>query len=165
MSEEAAPKPALKTGVPADTEGCIAVWVEACAERDGQAFPGVADRARPKFDDSVAWFLAGPPENIDGFVLATGPGSGMVTDPEGAAVVALLAVAPGRQTRGLGRALLRAVTDRLADLGYEEAVLHALVDNTQAVRLYESEGWAAVGPEYEHTLLKRPLRTFARSLI
>jgi len=88
----------------------------------------------------------------------------MPTDPEGAAVVGLLAVAPERQTHGLGRALLRAATDRLSHLGYVQAVLHALIDNAPAVRLYESEGWEALGAEYEHPLLKRPLRTFTRSL-
>ncbi len=88
----------------------------------------------------------------------------MRTDPEDAAVVGLLAVAPGQQARGLGRVLLRAVTDCLFDLGYKQAVLHALVDNAPAVRLYESQGWVAVGEEYEHSLLKRPLRTFARAL-
>jgi GNAT superfamily N-acetyltransferase len=76
----------------------------------------------------------------------------------------LLAVTPGHQTRGLGRALLRAATDDLTQLGYEKAVLHALVDNVPAVQLSESEGWASVGAEYEHSLLKRPIRTFRRSL-
>ncbi|MFD3444413.1 GNAT family N-acetyltransferase [Microbacteriaceae bacterium 4G12] len=88
----------------------------------------------------------------------------MPTDPEEAAVVGLLAVAPGRKAHGIGRVLLRAATDRLSGLGYKRAVLHALVDNAQAVRLYESEGWVAVGAEYEHLLLKRPSRTFARAL-
>lgn len=128
--------------------------------RDGQAFEGVADRARPKFDHSIGWLLAVSAGQIDGFVLATRPGSGMPTDPPDAAVVSLLAVAPGEQTRRLGRTLLRAVTRHLNASGYARAVLHALVDNRPAVRLYESEGWQPVGEEYEHTLHKRPVRTY-----
>jgi len=88
----------------------------------------------------------------------------MATDPKDAAVVGLLAVSPDRQHRGTGRALLKAATNQLAHAGYEEAVLHALVDNVSALRLYQSEGWVAVGEEYEHSLLKRPLRTFAHRL-
>ncbi len=137
----------VRAGTPADIEACIAIWVAACAARDGWAFDGVADRARPKFDKSIAWLIASHGESIHGFVLATGPGSGMRTDPEDAAVVGLLAVAPGQQTRGLGRLLLRAATDRLSRLGYKQAVLHALLNNTLAVPLYESEGWVAVGSE------------------
>jgi predicted N-acetyltransferase YhbS len=53
----------------------------------------------------------------------------MQTDPEDAAVVGLLAVAPRQQTRGLGRVLLQAVTDRLSNLGYKQAVRNALLDN------------------------------------
>lgn len=88
----------------------------------------------------------------------------MATDPEDAAVVGLLAVDPSLHGEGRGRALLRAITDGLSGLGHEQAVLHALLDNTGAIQLYESEGWIAQGSVYEHSLLKRPLRTFARSL-
>jgi len=155
----------MRTGGPDDVERCIEIWTAACAARDGQAFPGVADRARPKFDSSIAFFVTGGRERVDGFVLATRPGSGMAADPEDAAVVGLLAVDPSLHGEGRGRALLRAVTDRLSELGHEQAVLHALLDNTGAIQLYESEGWLAQGSAYEHSLLKRPLRTFARSLL
>jgi ribosomal protein S18 acetylase RimI-like enzyme len=164
MNDRGGSSPALRSGEPLDTESCVEIWVAACAARDGQAYNGVADRARPKFHNSSLWIVAENRQIIDGFVLATGPGSGMPTDPPDAAVIGLLAVTPGHQTRGLGRALLRAATDDLMQLGYEKAVLHALVDNVPAVQLYESEGWAAVGAEYEHSLLKRPIRTFRRSL-
>ncbi|WP_169795818.1 GNAT family N-acetyltransferase [Curtobacterium ammoniigenes] len=164
MRNEAEATPDLRGGAPSDVDACVAIWVAACADRDGQAFDGVADRARPKFDRSIGWLLAVRAARIDGFVLATRPGSGMPTDPPDAAVVSLLAVAPGRQTRGLGRTLLRAVTQHLSASGYARAVLHALVDNRPAVSLYESEGWRPVGDEYEHALLKRPLRTYERLL-
>ena len=44
--------------------------------------------------------------------------------------------------RGLGRALLSGVTERLRALGYVEAVLWVVPDNQRARRLYESEGWS-----------------------
>ena len=89
----------------------------------------------------------------------------MPTDPPGAAVVGLLAVDPSRQAHGLGRTLLKAIAGHLSAAGYRQAVLHALLDNHPALGLYRSEGWTAVGDEYEHSLLKRPLRTFSRDLL
>jgi ribosomal protein S18 acetylase RimI-like enzyme len=44
--------------------------------------------------------------------------------------------------RGLGRALLSVVTDRLRRRGYVEAVLWVVPHNQRARRLYESEGWS-----------------------
>jgi len=44
--------------------------------------------------------------------------------------------------RGLGRALLSAVTDRLSGLGYVEAVLWVVPDNQRARRVYEAAGWS-----------------------
>ncbi|WP_369832982.1 N-acetyltransferase family protein [Brachybacterium sp. YJGR34] len=155
----------LRPGAPSDVEQCVALWVDACAVRDGRSVSGVADRARPKFDRSIGWIVASSGEKVEGFVLATAPGSGISTDPPGAAVVGLLAVNPHRQARGLGRTLLRAIAGQLAEAGYRQAVLHALIDNQPALGLYHSEGWIAVGDEYEHSLLKRPLRTFSRALL
>ena len=179
----------LRRAVPADVEACLAVWVAACAARDGQAFEGVAERARPKFDAGVVWLVAdapvvdapvvdapvadapvvdGPdvdgPRGVDGFVLAMRPGSGLPGDPEDAPVVGLLATRPGAQARGLGRALLREATCRLGALGHRRVVLHALLDNVAAVGLYESEGWVAAGDPFEHSLLKRPTQRFDRLL-
>jgi len=154
----------LRCAVPADLEACLAIWVAACAARDGQAFAGVAERARPKFDAGVVWLVADGVDGVDGFVLATRPGSGLPADPADAPVLGLLAAGPGAQARGLGRALLREATARLALLGYQRAVLHALLDNVAAVGLYESEGWVAAGDPFEHSLLKRPTQRFDRLL-
>ena len=154
----------IRAGGPDDIERCLQIWTTACAARDGRAFPGVADRARPKFDERIVFLVAGDQGRVDGFVLATRPGTGMVTDPVDAAVVGLLAVDPASLGEGRGRALLRAVTAELAGRGHEQAVLHALVDNQAAITLYESEGWVPRGAAYEHSLLKRPTRTFARPL-
>jgi ribosomal protein S18 acetylase RimI-like enzyme len=148
----------------ADVEACVSLWVAACAARDGEAFTGVAERARPKFDRSVGWFVAEHDGTLDGFVLATGPGSGLPSDPPDAAVLGLLAVAPAAQGRGLARALIRHVTEHLAELGHARVVLHALLDNAAALRLYEREGWEAVGQPFEHSLLGRPVRTYGLEL-
>lgn len=155
---------ALRCAVPADLEACLTVWVAACAARDWQAFDGVAERARPKFGAGVVWLVADGVDGVDGFVLATRPGSGLPADPADAPVLGLLAAGPGAQARGLGRALLREATARLALLGYQRAVLHALLDNVAAVGLYESEGWVAAGDPFEHSLLKRPTQRFDRLL-
>jgi ribosomal protein S18 acetylase RimI-like enzyme len=148
----------------ADVEACVSLWVAACAARDGQAFAGVAERARPKFDRSVGWFVAEHDGTLDGFVLATGPGSGLPSDPPDAAVLGLLVTSPAAQGRGLARALIRHVTEHLVGLGHPRVVLHALLDNAAALRLYESEGWEAVGEPFEHSLLGRPMRTYGLDL-
>jgi phosphinothricin acetyltransferase len=43
--------------------------------------------------------------------------------------------------RGIGRRLLRQVMDALRSLGYREAILWVVTQNTRARTLYESEGW------------------------
>ena len=165
MDDTRAIDPSLRPATSADVGACVALWVAACADRDGQAFPGVAERARPKFGRSISWFVA---EQVDGtlggFVLATVRGSGLPSDPVDAAVLGLLAVAPAAQGQGLARALIRHVTDQLAELGHPRVVLHALLDNVAALRLYDSEGWEAVGEPFEHSLLGRPMQTYGRDL-
>lgn len=154
----------MRPGAAADVEACVAVWVAACAARDGRAVDGVAERARPKFDAALVWLVVDGSDGIEGFVLATRPGSGLPGDPVDAPVLGLLATRPGAQTRGTGRSLLRAATRELAARGHERVVLHVLLDNVGAVRLYESEGWAAAGVPFEHSLLKRPTQRFERVL-
>lgn len=156
--------PPLRPGVPGDIDACVALWVDACAVRDGRAFDGVAERARPKFDRRVVWLVAGGARRVNGFALATAPGTGLPTDPSDAAVLGLLAVDPNLQTRGLGRALLHATSRQLRRARYEQAVLHALPDNRAALALYESEGWVAVGDPSDHSLLRRPMQTFTLDL-
>ncbi len=63
-----------------------------------------------------------------------------------------------------GRELLAATTTELAGLGFTQAVLHVLVENDAAVRLYESAGSMPVGPAREHSLLKRPSQTYRLDL-
>ena len=144
-----------------DAAACVSLWVAACASRDGIAIAGVAERARPKFDHPQCWIVV---ENSAGeivaFVLVTKPGSGLATDPPDAPVVGLLAVAPDTWGRGFGGRLLAAATADLAQHGYEQAVLHVLIDHQAAVHLYESHGWRPHGESFQHSLLNRPTQAY-----
>lgn len=155
----------IRAGTSADVGACVALWVEACAVRDGRAVAGVAERARPKFDRAESWIVStGPDGAVTGVAVATPPGSGIATDPVGASVVGLLAVAPSAQGGGLGSQLLVAVTADLARQGQVRAVLHVLVDNLPAVRLYESQGWVPWGEPFPHVLLGLPVQTYTLDL-
>lgn len=143
----------------------MALWVEACAVRDGRAVAGVAERARPKFDHAESWIVSTDLDGtVTGFTITTAPGSGIATDPVDASVVGLLAVSPTAQGRGLGNQLLAAVTVDLARRGQVRAVLHVLVDNRPAVRLYESQGWVPLGERFPHALLGLPVQTYTLDL-
>lgn len=107
---------------PEEREACIAIWVHACAARDGRRVPGLAETARAKFDHSVGWLVAESSAGLAGFVLPTAPGT---TCPD----------------------LLQHALAVLAQQGYRHAVLHVFADNAGAVRLYESTGWRRVGEE------------------
>lgn len=165
MTDPHPPSDLLRPGTVADIGACLALWVQACTVRDGQAVPGVAERARPKLDRPESWVVATSLEGVvTGFAVATAPGSGIATDPVDAAVVGLLAVSPSVQGGGLGGRLLAAMADDLASRGQVRAVLHVLVDNHRAVRLYESQGWVPWGEVFPHTLLGRPVQSYTLDL-
>jgi len=52
---------------------------------------------------------------------------------------------PDHWGRGIGRLLLRGVTEMLIAMAYEEAVLWVVPENERARALYESEGWVVDG--------------------
>lgn len=60
---------------------------------------------------------------------------------------------PDHWGRGIGRVLLRRVTDALMAMGYQEAVLWVVPQNKRARALYESEGWVADGGESSEEIL------------
>ena len=155
---------ALRDASDDDLDDCVRLWVDACERREGVAHSGVDGRARVQFADRIVWLVADGPAGVQGFVLATPPGTGRPSDPPGAAMVSLLGVSPDAQGTGLGRALLREVTARLAALGYEQAALHVLTDNTPAVRLYESEGWRPHGAPFMNELPRRESLSYTRRL-
>ena len=155
----------FRYGTSQDRAACVSMWVDACVSRDGTAVAGVAERARPKFDHTECWIVVEvASEGLLGFVLATRAGSGLPGDPPDAPVVGLLAVAPAAQGCGLGSGLMDAAVAELAQQGHNHAVLHALLDNQPAIRLYASGGWRPFGEVYQHTLLKRPMQTFVLDL-
>ena len=154
-----------RDGAATDAEECLILWVDACLARDGAAVVGVAERARPKFDDSECWIVADDTSTgIVGFGLATKPGSGLVGDPPAAPVIGLLAVAPDAQGRGLGANLLMALTTELALRGYDQSVLHVLADHDTAVHLYEKMGWRQLGGPFPHSLLRRATQAYVFDL-
>lgn len=60
---------------------------------------------------------------------------------------------PAHWAKGLGRLLLRAVTDELVRQGFKSLVLWVVPDNTRARRLYESEGWTVDGVSRDEEVL------------
>lgn len=155
----------FRDGTVTDMEACLTLWVAACVARDGEAISGAAERARPKFENPECWILIEQPgHGCLGFVLATRPGSGLPTDPPGAPAVAMLAIRPTAQGGGLGAILLSAVAVELARRDHRRSVLHVLVENQTAVRLYERKGWRALGEPFQHSLLERPTQTYVLDL-
>jgi L-amino acid N-acyltransferase YncA len=64
-----------------------------------------------------------------------------------------LYVARGQRGRGIGDALLGALTDRARALGYHKMVLAALPVNAPGMRLYERHGFRTVGIYHEQGML------------
>lgn len=143
---------------------CTELWVAAVAARDGlPPSDAVRDRARDKFAaERVALVVAEAATGSDpvGFALVTAPGTGGGPDT-GAAYLSLLAVHPAAQGHGLGRRLLAAAVSAAADAGHRRTELHALDDNTAALALYRSAGFAPLGDAFPHALSGRPTRVWS----
>jgi len=156
----------------AEIDDCVELWVAAVAHRDGRTAPATVDldpvlvavraRAEEKFRAPRVACLVVPGDDgrPDGFVLLTAPGSGRPTDPADAAYLSLLAVRPGVQTRGCGRALLTAALRAAAAAGHPRVALHVLADNDRAVRLYEAGGFHPTGAEFPHAVTGIVTRTY-----
>src|ERR1035438_404464 len=72
------------------------------------------------------------------------PDGGHVVQGPGEAEVRALAVAPGAQGRGVGRALLQAVTDRASGQGIRHLVLCTQPEMFAAQHLYEVAGFRRI---------------------
>lgn len=72
-------------------------------------------------------------------------GAALITHWMGMPLVAELGVAPERRGRGLGRALLQAAMNRLAERGESTLALYVTVGNESAISLYRSMGFRQVG--------------------
>lgn len=66
-------------------------------------------------------------------------------DERGAGQLGAINLDPAHWGKGIGRALLREVMAALRTLGYEEAILWVVPENSRARSLYESEGWRPDG--------------------
>lgn len=122
-----------------------------------------------------------PLRNVERFDGWLRPGSGVsVTVAELDGVVAgysavsghellHLFIEPAHARRGIGRLLLAAAEELLADAGHDEAELHTMIGNEPAIGLYLSAGWEMTdgivpndhdGVVYdEHVMIKRLGRT------
>ena len=74
-------------------------------------------------------------------MLQTWPHAGQVVRGPDEAEIRALAVAPAAQGRGVGRALLQAVTDRASSQGIRRLVLSTQPDMFAAQHLYETAGF------------------------
>jgi ribosomal protein S18 acetylase RimI-like enzyme len=157
-------QPVIRPALSDDLEACLDLWVRTTAARDGKRVDGVAERARPAFDASTAWFVADSGGEIAGFVLCTEPEAANESGRPAAPLVRLLGVGPEHQGSGLGRRLLGRALEELGEQGFPQAELHVLVDNIGAVRLYESTGWTPHGETFPHSLLGRPTQTYRHAL-
>ncbi len=72
--------------------------------------------------------------------------------PAGCCEMKRLYVAPRGRGRGLGRALIEAITAAAVRIGYEEIRLDTLPSMTAAVALYREAGFAPIDPYYETPL-------------
>jgi GNAT superfamily N-acetyltransferase len=79
-----------------------------------------------------------------GFLLL-GPTPDADHDPTTTGHVLSVHVAPDVTGQGVGRALLEAAVQTLADTGHQDATLWVVVDNQRARRFYQRAGWTPDG--------------------
>ncbi|MEY2470586.1 MAG: hypothetical protein QOF21_3284 [Actinomycetota bacterium] len=112
-----------------DDEERIALWTRVIAE-DGESGPV---------------YVATVDRTVVAFVNPRSSRDDDTSDTTGE-VVALYAV-PEAWGSGAGRALMAAAVDELRALGFTDAILWVLENNTRARRFYELAGWALDGAE------------------
>lgn len=137
-------RPARADDVPAMSAVLIASITELCAADHHDDPQKLGAWTRNKSVEGVASMLANPDMVMlvaerDGAVLAVGA----VTR---GGEVALNYVAPSARFGGVSKALLAALEDSLAQLGFAEGRLEA---TATAFDFYQSAGWRADGPQAE----------------
>jgi ribosomal protein S18 acetylase RimI-like enzyme len=80
---------------------------------------------------------------LDGTIL--GFATTMPADLPGAGEIAALHVDPVAWRRGIGRALIAACRERLAESGFATAILWVMVGNDRAQQFYVADGWSVDG--------------------
>lgn len=106
----------------------------------GRRYPG-SEPSHVEADDfvgPVGRFLIGLAD--DGTPVACGG----VREAEGCAELKKVYVAPAARGTGLGRVLVRALADHARAQGLARLVLQTGLEQPEAVRLYESEGWTPI---------------------
>jgi ribosomal protein S18 acetylase RimI-like enzyme len=87
---------------------------------------------------------------------------GPTLDPEASqehvAELYAIYVLPEAWGRGIGRALMAEVLERLRQDGYREAILWVIEDNPRTRRYYELAGWQFDGGEKQEAVLDVPVR-------
>ena len=91
-----------------------------------------------------ATLIIGSGDSLAGFV-NVGPTRDDDDDPARVGEVRAIYLLPAAWGQGLGRDLMAAGLERLADLGFEQATLWVLDSNARARRFYEAGGWCADG--------------------
>jgi ribosomal protein S18 acetylase RimI-like enzyme len=113
-------------------------WAETIAELEGQAKPEVCVLvAEDEAGEIVGVAMAGPAKPWDDDRAAR--------DPRPTGEVYVLYVDPGRQRRGVGRALVGRVAMFLAGRGSRRLLIGVLVVNAPARRFYEALGGRVLG--------------------
>jgi ribosomal protein S18 acetylase RimI-like enzyme len=95
--------------------------------------------------------LIGLRHDLVGFV-QFGPSPDRDDNPHHCGQILAIHVDPDVTGRGVGRALLAASVQSLAQAGYQRATLWVIVDNDRARRFYERAGWTPDGTRRRETL-------------
>ena len=122
-----------------DDPRAVALVEEFTAEM-ARRYPGAepSHAAAADFVGPVGRFLVGLTD--DGTPVACGG----LREAEGCAELKKVYVAPAARGTGLGRALVRALADHARAQGLARLVLQTGLEQPEAVRLYESEGWTPI---------------------
>ncbi|MFI1196519.1 GNAT family N-acetyltransferase [Micromonospora sp. NPDC020750] len=139
---------------PEHVDAAAQIWAETTAARDGAEDVAPLESARPLIrtvlDSSPRSVLLVADDDGRTIGFAAMEPWGRAHEDQAIAEVRYVGVSPGAWGEGVGRRLMAAVPDVLAQAGYEQAVLMVYTDNTRAVRLYEGLGWRVQGTPVPH---------------
>lgn len=113
--------------------------------------------------DSATWIVEDGPETspeLIGFSIVEWP-----SEPgEAYAYIQTIEVSPAWRGRGIGNELLRRVEASARDAGAHSIQLHVDVENSAAIRLYESHGYERQGREEHYYARHRAAFIYAKTL-
>lgn len=149
-----------------DRLSCVALWLDALADRDGAVDVGIVGaRATKKFlQPTIRFAVLG--DEPRGFALTVAPPTTTTqTDNIGqSARIELLAVKPGLGGNGYGRALLLDAIDHARAAGFTRIDLEVRHGNGAALALYTSTGFKPCGEPQQHPLGGESMLTLALDL-